>query len=218
MLAQDARPRTRSKWKTQPVTGCNAGSKAIACGTIPRMGASPSMPGYGIGGVRQVPSGFGAEHESKAWRALATLCSQGVSESTTQYFHLQQVEAKGMSATSSKLWTKCDLTARRMDMFRQAAHDLRGNVGVVSNVSSGLIQETVRSQCGLSFLQLLQRSVSSLHSMLDEVMDLTRLQAGQELADVKRIRRCAIAARIGRELAAASRRARPVLEYGSAKR
>ena len=30
-----------------------------------------------------------------AWQALATLCSQGVSESTTQYFHLQQVEAEG---------------------------------------------------------------------------------------------------------------------------
>ena len=30
-----------------------------------------------------------------AWRALAELCSQGVSESTTQYFQLQQTEAAG---------------------------------------------------------------------------------------------------------------------------
>src|SRR6185295_20201921 len=37
------------------------------------------------------------------------------------------------------------------------------------------------------FLRLLERSVSSLHSMLDEVMDLTRLQAGHELRDVKPI-------------------------------
>ena len=35
------------------------------------------------------------------------------------------------------------------------------------------------------FLRLLESSVSSLHSMLEEVMDLTRLQAGQELRDVK---------------------------------
>lgn len=34
------------------------------------------------------------------------------------------------------------------------------------------------------FLGLLQRSVTSLHSMLDEVMDLARLQAGHELRDV----------------------------------
>ena len=35
------------------------------------------------------------------------------------------------------------------------------------------------------FLSLLQKSVSSLHSMLDDVMDLARLQAGRELLDVK---------------------------------
>ncbi len=64
---------------------------------------------------------------------------------------------------------------------------LRGNVGVVSNVSSGLTQEAIPESMRSEFLQLLQRSVSSLHSMLDEVMDLTRLQAGQELRDVKRI-------------------------------
>ena len=35
------------------------------------------------------------------------------------------------------------------------------------------------------FLGLLERSVSSLNSMLDEVMDLARLQAGYELRNVK---------------------------------
>jgi len=63
-----------------------------------------------------------------AWRALATLCSQGVSDSTTQYFHLQQVEAEGhvrdMEQTLEEVRV---LDRRRMDMFRQAAHDLRGN-------------------------------------------------------------------------------------------
>lgn len=123
-----------------------------------------------------------------AWRALATFCSQGVSESTTQYFHLQQVEAEGhirdMEQTLDEVRT---LERRRMDMFRQAAHDLRGNVGVVSNVSSGLTQEVVPESMRPEFLRLLERSVASLHSMLDEVMDLTRLQAGQELRDVKPI-------------------------------
>ncbi len=123
-----------------------------------------------------------------AWRALATLCSQGVSESTTQYFHLQQVEAEGhVRDMEQTLDDVRALERRRMDMFRQAAHDLRGNVGVVSNVSSGLTQEAIPESMRSEFLQLLQRSVSSLHSMLDEVMDLTRLQAGQELRDVKPI-------------------------------
>ncbi|MCA1600610.1 MAG: DUF713 domain-containing protein, partial [Acidobacteria bacterium] len=38
---------------------------------------------------------------------------------------------------------------------------------------------------GDEFLRLLQKSVSSLHSMLDDVMNLARLQAGHELPDVK---------------------------------
>src|SRR4029079_18748176 len=76
-------------------------------------------------------------------------------------------------------------TRTRMDMFRQAAHDLRGNLGVVKMVSSGLTQEAIPESMRPEFLRLLESSVSSLHSMLEEVMDLTRLQAGQELRDVK---------------------------------
>ena len=123
-----------------------------------------------------------------AWRELATLCSQGVSESTTQFFHLQQIEAEGhlrdMEQTLDEVRA---LERQRMDLFRQAAHDLRGNLGVVRNVSSGLTQEGVPESMRPEFLRLLERSVSSLHSMLDEVMDLTRLQAGHELRDVKPI-------------------------------
>ena len=48
------------------------------------------------------------------------------------------------------------LERRRMDMFRQAAHDLRGNVGVVRNVSSGLTQEAIPESMRSEFLQLLK--------------------------------------------------------------
>ena len=121
-----------------------------------------------------------------AWRALAKLCSQGVSESTSQYFHLQQTEAAGhvcdMEQTLSEVR---ELERRRTEMFRQAAHDLRGNVGVVRNVTTGLAQESMPEPMREEFLRLLQTSVKSLYSMLDEVMDLARLQAGTELRDVK---------------------------------
>ncbi len=74
-----------------------------------------------------------------------------------------------------------------MEMFRQAAHDLRGNLGVVKNVSSGLSREIFPEEMRPEFLRLLESSVTALHSMLDEVMDLTRLQAGHELREVKPI-------------------------------
>lgn len=121
-----------------------------------------------------------------AWRALAELCSQGVSESTTQYFELERVEAAGhVRDLEHALDEVRELERRRVELFRQAAHDLRGNVGVVNNVTTGLTQVSVPESMRDEFLGLLQRSVSSLNSMLDDVMDLARLQAGYELRNVK---------------------------------
>jgi signal transduction histidine kinase len=121
-----------------------------------------------------------------AWRALAELCSQGVSESTTQYFQLEKVEAAGHVRDMEQTLAEVrELERRRTELFRQAAHDLRGNVGVVSNVTTGLTHQAVPETMRDEFLGLLQRSVSSLNSMLDEVMDLARLQAGYELRNVK---------------------------------
>lgn len=120
-----------------------------------------------------------------AWRALAELCSQGVSESTTEYFELEKMEAAGhVRDMEQTLQEVRALERRRTDLFRQAAHDLRGNVGVVKNVTTGLTQADFPQPMRDEFLRLLERSVTSLHSMLDEVMDLARLQAGYELRDV----------------------------------
>ncbi len=108
-----------------------------------------------------------------AWRSLAELCSQGVSESTSEYFHLQQTEAEGhVRDLEQTLEQVRDLERRRAELFRQAAHDLRGNFGVVRNVTTGLTEYELPDSTRNEFLGLLQKSVSSLHSMLDEVMDL----------------------------------------------
>jgi signal transduction histidine kinase len=136
---------------------------------------------------------FVAEHHNLelevtpiAWRALAEICSQGVSESTTQYFRLQQAEAVGhLRDLESTLDQARMLEASRSELFRQAAHDIRGNVGVVKNVATGLSFEGLTEERRVEFLRLLQRSVSSLQSMMDEVMDLARLQAGRELLQVR---------------------------------
>ena len=58
-------------------------------------------------------------------------------------------------------------------------------MGVVSNVTPGLTHQAVPEDMRDEFFGLLQQSVSSLNSMLDEVMDLARLQAGYELRNVK---------------------------------
>ncbi|OYW19273.1 MAG: hypothetical protein B7Z52_03825, partial [Burkholderiales bacterium 12-64-5] len=98
---------------------------------------------------------------------------------------LEKVEAAGhVNDMEQTLQEVRVLEQRRSELFRQAAHDLRGNVGVVKNVTYGLTHDALPEAMRDEFLGLLERSVSSLNSMLDEVMDLARLQAGYELRDV----------------------------------
>ena len=78
---------------------------------------------------------------STARRAWAELCSEGVSESTAQYFDLQQIEALGhVRDLEQALEQVRELQRQRAELWREAAHDLRGNLGVVANATTlGLI-------------------------------------------------------------------------------
>jgi signal transduction histidine kinase len=80
-----------------------------------------------------------------------------------------------------------ELEQHRAELWREAAHDLRGNLGVVANVTAGLAIETAPQTVRDNFVRLLKKNVSSLHVMLDDVMSLARLQAGHEWRDVKQI-------------------------------
>lgn len=121
-----------------------------------------------------------------AWRTLADLCGQGVSESATQYFQIQHDEAAGhVREMERRLAEVHDLEARRRELFMQGAHDLRGNVGVVSNAAAGLAYGQASEDAREDLQRVLQRSVASLHNLLNEVMDFSRLQAGQEKRDVR---------------------------------
>jgi signal transduction histidine kinase len=73
-----------------------------------------------------------------------------------------------------------EMERQRVELWRQAAHDLRGHVGTVANVSAGLTLDSAPPAVRDRFVRLLQRSVTSLMAMLDDVMNLARLEAGHE--------------------------------------
>ena len=116
-----------------------------------------------------------------ARRALAHLCWDGISGSTTRYWRLHQAEAAGhVRDLEHALDTLNELEQARAAAWREAAHDLRGSVTVVKGAASMLQQENVPEQTRLQFFGLLQKGVSSLHEMLNDLMSLARLEAGQE--------------------------------------
>lgn len=111
----------------------------------------------------------------------ASACSIGIEESAEQYFRLQQTEAAGhLNDLERALDSVRELERQRADLWREIAHDLRGNVGVVSNATAGLAIVAGPNVRTDKFLRMLQRNVTALHHLLDDVTDLARLQAGRE--------------------------------------
>jgi signal transduction histidine kinase len=116
-----------------------------------------------------------------AHRIWAALCSAGIEESVAQYFQLQQQEAAGhVKDLESALQEIRALEQQRGDLWHQAAHDLRGNLGIVANATVGLANNKLRESSRDDFVRILMRSVTSLHHLLDDVTSLARLQAGRE--------------------------------------
>jgi signal transduction histidine kinase len=120
-----------------------------------------------------------------ARQALTKLCSEGVIESATRYARLQQVEASGRLQDLEQALTQLnDLEHQRALLWREAAHDLRGNLGVVQNAAFGLVKDNVPEASRAKFLAGLQKGVKSLHALLIELTDLARLEAGHERRNV----------------------------------
>src|SRR6185437_14508005 len=72
------------------------------------------------------------------------------------------------------------LERQRADSWREAAHDLRGTVAVISNASALISREVLPEPKRRDSVQLLQRNVMLLREMLSDLLDLARLEAGRE--------------------------------------
>jgi signal transduction histidine kinase len=130
--------------------------------------------------------GLSREQVATAHRIWAALCSAGIEESVAQYFQLQQQEAAGHAKDlESTLQEIRALEQQRGDLWHQAAHDLRGNLGIVANATVGLTNNKLRESSRDDFVRILMRNVTSLHHLLDDVTSLARLQAGRETRRVE---------------------------------
>lgn len=112
---------------------------------------------------------------------LATLCSDGACESAARYTSLQQTEAadrvRGLELAMQELQA---LERQRAESWREAAHDLRGAVSVISNATALVGQEVLPEPIRMRSAELLQRNVTLLRQMLGDLLDLARLEAGRE--------------------------------------
>lgn len=120
----------------------------------------------------------------RAREALVRLCGEGACESADRYTRLQQAEAAGrVRDLELAIEQLRALEKNRLELLRQAAHDLRGSVSVISNASAVLGRSDSEEMRGV-FYAMLERAVHSTDSMLTGLLDLTRLEAGQDRVEI----------------------------------
>ena len=124
---------------------------------------------------------------SEANRHILALVNDTISESATQYERMQQAEAAGhVGDLRSALNSVHELERRRSELFHQAFHDLRNDVVGVHISAELLGQADMAAAERAEFSTLLRKGVQGLSTMLGGLMDLARLEAGQEKRKVSR--------------------------------
>ena len=122
-----------------------------------------------------------------ARHALARLSTDGLCESSAQYAQLQQTEAAGRVQDLEQVIARLNKVERqRAEGWREAAHDLRGNLGTLKNVATVLNHDGVTEEDRARSVHMLKSGVDWMHAFLNDLMTLSRLEAGHESRSIER--------------------------------
>ena len=117
-----------------------------------------------------------------ARRALMHLSTESIFNSAFQYWHLHQTESAGhVHDLQRALEAVQAIEQSRAEAWRRAAHDLRGSVTVVKGAATLLNHDTVYAdESREEVTSILNTSITALHDMLNDLLNLARLEAGHD--------------------------------------
>lgn len=118
---------------------------------------------------------------AEAQRQIMALINDTISESAGQYERMQQAEAAShVGDLRGALASVSQIERHRSTLFHQAVHDLRNDVVGVNLAATLLGKATMAEADRLESATYLKQAMQGLNTMLEELMELARLQAGQE--------------------------------------
>ncbi len=116
-----------------------------------------------------------------ARRMLTDLFVDCIVESAVGHATLQETEAAGRLRDLEQVLESVRALERdRAELWRQAAHDLRGNVGAVQLAATAMARTVNLPEASPAAASRVQRSADLLVRLLDDLIELARLEAGQE--------------------------------------
>ncbi|MBC8011857.1 MAG: sensor histidine kinase [Burkholderiales bacterium] len=128
---------------------------------------------------------FDRESLADAARNVTVMVNEAIGQSAAQYELSQQAEAAShVDDLMGALSTVLDIESRRSTLIHQAVHDLHNNIYSVGMTAGMLAEKEIAETKRLEFAAILQRGVKSVTVMLGDLMELARLEAGQEKREV----------------------------------
>ncbi|AKD57131.1 sensor histidine kinase [Spirosoma radiotolerans] len=108
--------------------------------------------------------------------------------SVKKYDELQRLEAANRVATLQQVIDHMEVLSRqRGDILRTSSHDLRGSFGIINSAAYLLKAENLSDQEREKYTEMLSRNLTNAQSMLDNLMALARLEAGEETLQMEHV-------------------------------
>lgn len=116
-----------------------------------------------------------------AHQQIAQLMEQTIKGSVQKYDELQVLQATNRTITLQQALDQMEeLSRQRGELLRSSSHDLRGSFGIINSAAYLLKMEGLNEAERAQYMDMLSRNLGSVQAMLTNLMDLSRLEAGQE--------------------------------------
>jgi signal transduction histidine kinase len=116
---------------------------------------------------------------SEARRLLTQLFVECMVESAAGHVRLQEIEAQSRLRDLEQVLSSVRaLEKQRAELWREAAHDLRGNVSAVQLAATVLARDTAVARPDAT--RIVERTAKALAVLLDDLIELARLESGRE--------------------------------------
>ncbi|GAB3695307.1 hypothetical protein GCM10027592_17320 [Spirosoma flavus] len=116
-----------------------------------------------------------------AQKQILLLINETIIGSITKHDELQRLEAANRAVRLEQALQKMEELARqRGDVLRKSSHDLRSGLGISMGAAYLLQTEDLSPEERQQYVDMLNRNLTNLGSLLTGLMDLARLEAGQE--------------------------------------
>ncbi|MVM28695.1 sensor histidine kinase [Spirosoma sp. HMF4905] len=122
----------------------------------------------------------------QAQQKLVQLMTETIDGSVQKYDEFQRLEAANRFSTLQQAFEQIqELSRQRGDLLRTSSHDLKSSFGIINSAASLLKMEGLTEQERGQFLDMLNRNLTHVQSMLGSLMDLSRLEAGEESLQIQ---------------------------------